>query len=106
MTTTYTARVKPDTTYTARVKPVKYIQLLQDAFDNVEDALLGNIYVYSNTGTPIGTLWTARVKPVKYIELLQDAFDSVRDLDGNDIYVYSNTGTPIEGTLWTARTPI
>jgi hypothetical protein len=49
MTTTYTARVRPDTTYTARVRPVKYIQLLQDAFDNVEDALLGDIYVYSNS---------------------------------------------------------
>jgi hypothetical protein len=49
MPTTYTARVRPDTTYTARVRPVKYIQLLQDAFDNVEDALLGDIYVYSNS---------------------------------------------------------
>ena len=61
MTTTYTARVRPDTTYTARVKPVKYIQLLQDAFDNVEDALLGDIYVYSNSWTPVNwTNYTAR----------------------------------------------
>jgi len=61
MTTTYTARVKPDTTYTARVKPVKYIQLLQDAFDSVRDLDWNDIYVYSNTWTPIEwTLWTAR----------------------------------------------
>ena len=59
--TTYTERTKPTTTYTERTKPVRYIQLLQDAFDNVEDALLGDIYVYSNSWTPVNwTNYTAR----------------------------------------------
>jgi len=56
MPTTYTPRSEVSTTYTPRSKPVKYIQLLQDAFDNVEDALLGDIYVYSNSW--IATNWT------------------------------------------------
>lgn len=56
MSTTYTKRDTVSTTYTPRAKPTKYIQLLQDAFDNVEDALLGDIYVYSNSWTPVG--WT------------------------------------------------
>lgn len=59
--TTRTPRDSVSTARTPRVKPVKYIELLQDAFDSVRDLDWNDIYVYSNTWTPIEwTLWTAR----------------------------------------------
>ena len=66
MTTTYTARVKPDTTYTARIKPTKYITLLAGTFDDNLEYILTDendnaIWVYDNTWyAVISTIYTAR----------------------------------------------
>jgi len=60
--TTRTGRTTVTTTFLWRVKPIKYIELLQDDFDSVEDLDWGDIYVYADTWIAVSwTEWTWRI---------------------------------------------
>lgn len=62
--TTRESRTKPSTEYTTRASPLRYIQLLEDAFDNVRDLDWEDIYVYADSWLPVSwTIRTARTKP-------------------------------------------